>query len=58
MVISKCGKSQNKVEVAEEIGCGNERKSFQNIGGKNELSFNQNKRRAIVFKYKSYGNCT
>ena len=24
----KCGKNQIKVEVAEEIGCGNELKSF------------------------------
>ena len=28
-------KSQNKVEMAEEIGCGNELKSLQKIGGKN-----------------------
>ena len=38
--LSKCGKSQIKVEVAEEIGCGNELKSLLKIGGKNEMSFN------------------
>ena len=31
LVISKCGKSQNKVDLAEEIGCGNELKSLQNL---------------------------
>ena len=34
-------KSQNKVEVAEKIGCGNELNSLQKIGGKNEMSFNE-----------------
>ena len=29
LLISKCGKSQNKVKVAAEIGCGNELKSSQ-----------------------------
>ena len=38
-VISKCGKSQNKDEVAEEIGYGNEFKSVQKIGGKNSMIF-------------------
>ena len=33
-------KSQNKVEMAKEIGCRNELKSFQKIGSKNEMSFN------------------
>ena len=32
--------SQNKVGVAEEIGCGNELKSLQKIGTENEMSFN------------------
>ena len=32
-------KSQNKVEVAEEICCENEHKSWQNMG-KNEIGFN------------------
>ena len=36
-------KFQNKVEVAEEIGCGNELKSRQDIGIKNGLSFDKNK---------------
>ena len=40
-VFSKCGKSEKKVEVAEEIGCGNEFKSLQKIGDKNEMSFNK-----------------
>ena len=34
-------KSENKVEVAEEICCGNELKSLQKIGSKNEMSFNK-----------------
>ena len=31
-----------KVEVVEEIGCGNEFKSLQKIGSENEMSFNYN----------------
>ena len=37
--ISKCGKSQNKFEVTEEIGCGNELKNLCKSVGKNEVSF-------------------
>ena len=37
LVISKCGKNHNTVEVAEEFGCGNELKSLRKISGKNEM---------------------
>ena len=40
MDILKCGKSQNKVEMVEEIGSWNELKSSQKIGGENEIRFN------------------
>ena len=33
-------KFQKEVELAEEIECGNELKSFRKIGCKNEMSFN------------------
>ena len=40
LVISKCGKIQNKVEVAEEIGCGNElSRVCKKLASKNEMSF-------------------
>ena len=35
--VEKC---HNKVEVAEEIGFGNELKSWQKVGSKNEVSLN------------------
>ena len=40
LVISKCEKFRNKVEVAEEIGGGNELKSLQINGSENEVGFN------------------
>ena len=40
LAILKCGKKSEKVEVAEEIGCGNELNSLRKIGGENEMSFN------------------
>ena len=40
LVITNCGKSRIKAEVAEEIGCGNELKSLRKINGENEMSFN------------------
>ena len=34
LAISKCEKTENKVEVAEEIGCGNKLKSCEQLAVK------------------------
>ena len=34
LVISKCGKSRNKNEVSEEIGCGNNARVGKNLAAK------------------------
>ena len=50
LVISKCGKSQNKVDVVEEIGCGNELKSLQKLATKMKWAFIKKIRNCVDIK--------